>query len=166
MHIYIIYIIYIYIYIYMHMCMCVYIYIYMYTEAYCGQSPYLYWDSGLQRVRRRQNLACKGWKSHVHRDSPGDFESTNLSRDTCIYYTYNIIYIYICIVCRETGRRFSSGADHPPARRSYRRPRERRARSPLRLPRQLYMYVYMYVCMYVCMYIYTYVYTYNTLTWN
>ena len=50
----------------------------------CGAGHYgqsLHSDSGIQRVRLRQNLSVKGWNSHVHRALPGKFESTNLSRD-------------------------------------------------------------------------------------
>ena len=44
-----------------------------------GQSPYE--DSGFQRVQRKQHLNFKGWNSHVPKEFPGCFESTNLSRD-------------------------------------------------------------------------------------
>ena len=29
----------------------------------------------------KRNLNFKGWNSHVHREFPGDYESTNLSRE-------------------------------------------------------------------------------------
>ena len=44
-----------------------------------GKSPY--WDSGFQRVWFEHNLNSKGWNSHVHREFPGKFESSSLSRD-------------------------------------------------------------------------------------
>ena len=44
-----------------------------------GQS--LYEDSGFHRAWLKQNLKIEGWNSHVHRDFPGNFKSTNLSRE-------------------------------------------------------------------------------------
>ena len=44
-----------------------------------GQSPN--WDSGFRRVRLERNLDFEGWNSLAHRELPGEFESTNLSRD-------------------------------------------------------------------------------------
>ena len=45
----------------------------------CGQSQHS--DSGFRRVRLKQNLKFEGWNSHVHKELPGDVESTNLRRD-------------------------------------------------------------------------------------
>ena len=56
----------------------------------CGQS--LYWDSWLQRARLKQNLNIKGWNSHVHRESPEKFESSDLSRETLSRETSNLQY--------------------------------------------------------------------------
>ena len=44
-----------------------------------GQSPYS--DSGFRRVWLKQNPHLKGWNSQAHRELPGKFESSNLSRD-------------------------------------------------------------------------------------
>ena len=65
-----------------------------------------------QRVWLKHNLNFKEWTSHIQRDFPGNYESTNLSRDSlsreigrsvdllCVYiyiymYIYVRIYIYI-----------------------------------------------------------------------
>ena len=58
-----------------------------------GQSPYK--DYGFQRVWLKQNLKFKGWNSQAHREFPGKFESSNLSRDN---------------LSRETGRSYFYGA--------------------------------------------------------
>ena len=39
-----------------------------------------FWISEAQRVSLKQNLNVKGWKSQAHREFPGKFESSNLSR--------------------------------------------------------------------------------------
>ena len=44
-----------------------------------AQSPYL--RCGFRRVWLGHNLNLKGWNSHVHRDFPGKFEWSNVSRD-------------------------------------------------------------------------------------
>ena len=38
-------------------------------------------DSGFQRVCLKHNLNFKGWNSQAHRESPGNLESVNLSRE-------------------------------------------------------------------------------------
>ena len=43
-----------------------------------GQS--LYWHYGFQRVWLKHNINYKGWNFHVHREIPGKFESSNVSR--------------------------------------------------------------------------------------
>ena len=40
-----------------------------------------YWDDGSQRVWLTLDLNVKGWNSQAHREFPGKFESSNLSRD-------------------------------------------------------------------------------------
>ena len=37
--------------------------------------------SGFQRVLLEHNLNLKGWNSHVRREFPGKFESSNVNRD-------------------------------------------------------------------------------------
>ena len=44
-----------------------------------GRSQYE--DYGLRRVSLKQNLNLKRWNSQAHREFPGKFESSNLSRD-------------------------------------------------------------------------------------
>ena len=43
-----------------------------------GYRQFPYYDSGFQRVLLQHNLDLKGCNSHVHRDSAGSYESTNL----------------------------------------------------------------------------------------
>ena len=55
----------------------------MSVEFYRGSS--VKFDSrthcGLRRVGLKHNLDLKGWNSQVHREVPGKFESSNVSRD-------------------------------------------------------------------------------------
>ena len=101
--------IYIYIYIYvlyvhlsltMSLSLSLYIYIYIYVWTY----------SGYHRVWLKQNLDSTGWNYCVHREFPGMFESSNLSRDklsircmyVCMYVCMHAcvyIYIYIYMLC-------------------------------------------------------------------
>ena len=65
--------------------MCIYIYIYIYTHTYI----YIYRERercvcihcGFQRVGLEHNLNLKGWNFKAHREFPGKFESSNVSRD-------------------------------------------------------------------------------------
>ena len=38
-------------------------------------------NPGFQRVLLKQNLDFKGWNSQAHGEFPGEFDSSNLSRD-------------------------------------------------------------------------------------
>ena len=53
--------------------------LYFCADLVYGQSPYLH--CGLQGVRLEHNLNSKGWNSDVHREFPGNFDSSNVSRD-------------------------------------------------------------------------------------
>ena len=124
----------------------------------------------LQCVLRHQNIAIwairlhwsglQGWNSHVHREFPRRFESTNLSRDNLYTYLsililFYLFYIYLILAairlyCNRDGCWAFGGASEEAARfdctngyHTY-----------------IYIYIYIYVCIYVCVYIYIYIHIY------
>ena len=95
-------------------------------------------------------LDVKGWDSHVHRECPGSFESTNLSRD-------NII--------REIGSKSGScrcaiiGVPWCLRRLSHRWDSHVHRESPGHLDRCIYIYIYMHIYN-----IYIYIYVHDQVT--
>ena len=98
--------IYIYIHTYMHTHTCTYIYTYVYICIYTSLYIYIYmyihnvyidraaeqWITADLRIKILDSrgfdssriLILRGWNSRAHREFPGSFESSNLSRDNLI----------------------------------------------------------------------------------
>ena len=123
-----------------------------------GRPPYEhYW---FQRVWLKCNLKFKGWNSQAHREFPGKFDSSNVSRDN---------------VSREIVRKWDVALSRTPAlQRRRRRLKPGGVRSQPRVDKSLhhtvwkddariYIYIYTYTyntCIYICMCVYIYIYIY------
>ena len=129
-----------------------------------GRSPC--YDSGFQQVWLKQNLNFEGSNSHVHREFPGNLESTNLRRDDMI---------------REIGPNALS-TSHTSRAQAGCRTGLRALYTLTFRPSTLCIYVYLYICIYtytyillLCtytymfkytyIYVYIYIYTYTPTCW-
>ena len=65
------------------------------TAVSCRMRPISVQNSEFQRVWLRQNLNLKGWDSHVHRESPGNLESTNLSWESLLLWRLGVVSYYV-----------------------------------------------------------------------